>query len=291
MDDQNPFLSPPASKCSIIFIPLILMAIVLASFIVALLSIASSTPPTMAGPRTDLLAKICGDTVVQDEPKYVRSYAKVLQSIQEFMPNNKFATGEDGEKPNRIYVLAQCMDDLSRDDCDVCFSKISSRLVACFPFTAGRVFLDGCFMRFDNYSFFQETTSKSYDIQKCSQSDFDSKEYKASETTLIDNLLKTAKEYRASATMLIDDLVKTAPTNEGYAEGKVTTSRDLSIYGMATCWNTLDTQLCAKCLVAAKAAASACLPSHEGCALNTGCFLRYSTHMFANSNTGVTNPG
>ncbi|KAL6977344.1 Crossover junction endonuclease mus81 [Sarracenia purpurea var. burkii] len=92
---------------------------VLASFIIVLLSIASSTSPTMAGPRTDLLAKICGDTVVQDEPKYLRSYTKVLQSIQEFMPNNKFVTGKDGEKPNQIYVLAHCMDYLSCDDCDV----------------------------------------------------------------------------------------------------------------------------------------------------------------------------
>ncbi|KAI8006898.1 Cysteine-rich receptor-like protein kinase 42 [Camellia lanceoleosa] len=84
------------------------------------------------------------------------------------------------------------MDDLSLDDCDKCFSKISSRLIGCFPFTAGRVFLDGCFMRFDNYSFYEEIASEIYDVQRCSDTDAaaNSKEYAFSAMVLIDNLVE-----------------------------------------------------------------------------------------------------
>ncbi|GMP30280.1 hypothetical protein CsSME_00005017 [Camellia sinensis var. sinensis] len=249
------------------------MAFVLLSSIIIIIMFvlkASLFPPTMAAPRTDLLAKICGDVRAQDETKYMRSYAKILLTMQRETLVNKFATGEDGETPNRIFVLGQCMDDLSLDDCDKCFSKISSRLIGCFPFTAGRVFLDGCFMRFDNYSFYEEIASEIYDVQRCSDTD----------------AAANSKEYAFSAMVLIDNLVEKAPMNKGFADEETKTN-GISVYGMASCWKSLDSEQCNKCLINASDSASLCLPSEEGRALNTGCFLRYSSYAFSNKPTAL----
>ncbi|KAI7997851.1 putative cysteine-rich receptor-like protein kinase 43 [Camellia lanceoleosa] len=107
------------------------------------------------------------------------------------------------------------MDDLSLDDCDKCFSKISSRLIGCFPFTAGGVFLDGCFMRFDNYSFYEEIASEIYDVQRCSDTD----------------AAANSKEYAFSEMVLIDNLVEKAPMNKGFADEE-TKMNGISVYGL-----------------------------------------------------------
>lgn len=113
----------------------------------------------MGNPRADFLYKKCGHERAQNLTKYNENYSRLLKPMQEEMEKNGFAVGEGGDEPNRIYALGQCMNDLSADECRICFSKIHTLLPGCFPSSGGRVFLDGCFMRMENYNFFQEFTS------------------------------------------------------------------------------------------------------------------------------------
>lgn len=88
---------------------------------------------------------------------YVDNYNKMVAEMEENMSRSLFAFREMGERPDRLYVFAQCMGDLSSDDCKHCFDAIKNVLPGCFPATGGRVFFDGCFIRAENYSFFRDT--------------------------------------------------------------------------------------------------------------------------------------
>ncbi|XVF69989.1 hypothetical protein PTKIN_Ptkin11bG0125700 [Pterospermum kingtungense] len=72
------------------------------------------------------------------------------------MYRNKFAINEADEPPDKLYVLSQCTDDLSSLECAQCFAKIGNLLPGCFLATGGCVYLDGCFIKATNYSFYRE---------------------------------------------------------------------------------------------------------------------------------------
>ncbi|CAK9161782.1 unnamed protein product [Ilex paraguariensis] len=223
----------------------------------------------MANPRTELILKKCGKGHVQNMPKYYENYSKVLQSMQREMQKKKSATGEEGNVPNRVYVLPQCMNDLSTEDCHTCFSKINTLLPGCFPSASGRVFFDGCCIRVDNYSFFHESTS-SDDTSRCSDSQDGS------------------KQFLSMAHIVIDKLVHKALDNKGYTVWHAT-SYGIPVYGMENCWEMLESSSCASCLEDAKKSLIRCLPAVEAHSLNAGCFLRYSDYDFINKEGLLSN--
>ncbi|KAK9272646.1 hypothetical protein L1049_003022 [Liquidambar formosana] len=216
-----------------------------------------------AAPRTDIIARSCTDTQVRNMTEYMESYQEILVSMTDEMPRNKFAFKEAGEAPDRMFLLAECMDDLSGEECDICFTQINTLLSGCFPSTGGRIYLDGCFIRAENYNFFRETISTDDDMKRCG------------------NTIDSRHQFGDTAMEVISKLIQQAPGNRGYAEYH-NKSDDVSVYGMATCWKTLDHDLCAVCLNNASKSAISCLPSTEGRVLNSGCFLRYSDYEFAN---------
>lgn len=109
-----------------------------------------------ADPRTDLVMRTCGKVRVQNVSNYFKYYSSITDYMQDEIYRNKFAFKDTGEPPDRLYVLAQCMDDLTNDECAMCFSQISTLIPSCFPSTGGRVYFDGCFIRAENYSFYRE---------------------------------------------------------------------------------------------------------------------------------------
>ncbi|KAL6325682.1 hypothetical protein AAG906_023527 [Vitis piasezkii] len=217
---------------------------------------------TKANPRADIIARICSNDYAHNFSNYLDSYSKIITQLRDELPKTKFAFKEAGEPPDKIYVLAQCMDDLSSQDCQACFSQISSLFPGCFPATGGRVYLDGCFLRGDNYSFFQDTLTP-MDYLRCSDS--------ISGVQNFDNIAKS----------VIDELVRMTPSRDGYSAYDES-ANGITVYGMASCWKTLDRDSCASCLASAAISAFACFPSTEGRVLNAGCFLRYSDYKFVN---------
>ncbi|KAE8674031.1 Cysteine-rich RLK 42 [Hibiscus syriacus] len=81
------------------------------------------------------------------------------------MYRNKFEFHEAGKPPDKLYVLSQCMDDFSSVECAHCFTRITNILQACFPSTGGRVYLDGCFIRANNYSFYRDMPITNDDVE------------------------------------------------------------------------------------------------------------------------------
>ena len=53
--------------------------------------------------------------------------------------------------PPAMYALGQCHKDLDQKQCSACFVRARQLLSKCLPAVSGRVYMDGCFLRYDNY--------------------------------------------------------------------------------------------------------------------------------------------
>ncbi|PIA61823.1 hypothetical protein AQUCO_00200073v1 [Aquilegia coerulea] len=209
-------------------------------------------------PRLDVVERNCSSLVVHNSSAYTMNYWKAIQQIQQGVLNGGFGTGSAGDPPSKMYVIAQCHGDLSMLDCRICFEAGQSILPSCLPHIGGRVYLDGCFIRAANYSFFHEIITP--------------------EDTLICG--STKNNSRAGmTTRLIQNLIKEAPSNDGYRSGKDITE-DGEVFALVNCWKTMDNKSCSFCLEKAASSILSCLPSTDGYALNAGCIIQYSDDNF-----------
>uniref|UniRef100_F6GSL9 Cysteine-rich receptor-like protein kinase 1 n=1 Tax=Vitis vinifera TaxID=29760 RepID=F6GSL9_VITVI len=171
-----------------------------------------------------------------------------------------------------IFGLSQCYSDLSKDDCLSCFAESRTKLPRCLPAIAARIYLDGCFLRYDNYSFFNESIDPNHDMVRCSEPS----------GVLKDNY--TRSEFSKKVDEVINNVTKTAVQKQGFAVAGMKGGAVVA-YALAQCWKTVDQKGCRDCLVNAESAVRRCLPGSEGRALNAGCYLRYSTEKFYNDGT------
>lgn len=192
-----------------------------------------------------------------------------------------FATTNNTSPP--FYALIQCHRDLSRTDCLVCYAVSRTAVPGCLPVTAGRIFLDGCFVRYDNYSFFNESVDPKTDTRNCSSTNLNGgRDFKGG-----------VLEFNTSVGGLVENVTKLALNNSGFGVMEWN-----GVYGLAQCWESLSVDECRRCLDSAKKEVMGCLPSADGRGMNAGCFLRYSTQKFyendsqgGGGNSGLSSPG
>jgi hypothetical protein len=132
------------------------------------------------------------------------------------------------------------------------------------PNIAGRIYLDGCFLRYDNYSFFGESVDPAHDVNVCYPSKENGLDQKRVEAVLL-NVTKSAAAAKHKFAMEGGD----------------------GVFALAQCWETVDKENCERCLREAGKRVEECVPGGgEGRSLFTGCVLRYSTHKFFNDVVG-----
>ncbi|KAK7389088.1 hypothetical protein VNO78_23920 [Psophocarpus tetragonolobus] len=159
-----------------------------------------------------------------------------------------------------MYALGQCLHDLRPTECYTCFSEARQVLSRCVPKTAGRIYLDGCFLRYDNYSFFGESVDPTQDINIC-------------------QLSTLGKDGDRRVKAVLSNVTKRATEHAFAVDGEE------GVFALAQCWATLDQGTCQRCLREAANKLHQCLPNAEGKCLFTGCFLRFSTRKFYNDDT------
>lgn len=168
------------------------------------------------------------------------------------------------------------MKDLDGTDCNHCFAQCKTQILRCLPFQratrGGRLFYDGCYLRYDDYDFFSEAVSEK-DTTVCGINEFSGNE------TL----------FKESVNVLVKNLSVMALSNDGFFVGNVLRG-NVSVYGLAQCWEGVNKTGCEECLAKGVSNITSCVPKEEGRALNAGCYLRYSTQKFYN-NSGAPNPG
>lgn len=203
-----------------------------------------------------------------------------MEVVSSLVDKQGWGTYEFGSNPV-LYSLAQCMDDLSHTDCLLCFTEARTKLPRCIPSLSARVHLDGCFLRWDNYSFYGEAVDNQLDKRVCNNS------------SAVQNYLRD--EFTARVKEVVLNVTGTAVGKGGFAVAEMKRGA-VSVYALAQCWKTVNRTGCRTCLDKAAREVNQCLPASEGRGLNAGCYLRYSTEKFyddqqENDKKGVFNKG
>ncbi|KAF9607587.1 hypothetical protein IFM89_037211 [Coptis chinensis] len=221
---------------------------------------------TVTQPRAQVVEDRCGTEREHNTTAAVPNFVGTMERLSGLMRTTRFGTTKVGTGPDAYYGLGQCYGDLNLLDCVLCYGEGRARLARCFTFNSRRVYLDGCFMRVENHTFYDEISGPE-------------------DKNICGNTTTKDAKFQESARRALLDAVTTAPNNEGFAGTKVSVSgsKNESAYVLANCWKTLNASSCRACLDNASASLTKCLPWSEGRRLNTGCFLRYSDRDFLNS--------
>ncbi|KAA8533180.1 hypothetical protein F0562_033287 [Nyssa sinensis] len=219
----------------------------------------------VAEPRAEMVQITCGNQLEHNSTVFVPNFIASMENISEQMRTTGFGVAVTGSGPDDNYGLGQCYGDLSLPDCVLCYAEARSILPQCFPFTSGRIYLDGCFMRAQNSSFFEEYTGPE-------------------DRAFCGNTTQKDSAFQKSARQAVLQAASDAPSNNGFARVQVPVAgtANESAYVLSDCWRTLDERSCRACLQNASNLILGCLPWSEGRALNTGCFMRYSDTNFLN---------
>uniref|UniRef100_M1B1Y7 non-specific serine/threonine protein kinase n=1 Tax=Solanum tuberosum TaxID=4113 RepID=M1B1Y7_SOLTU len=219
-----------------------------------------------AEPRSQMIQIICSTQPEHNTTAFVPNFVATMEKISDQMRTQGYGIALTGSGPDANYGLAQCYGDLSLLDCVLCYAEARTVLPQCFPFNGGRIYLDGCFMRAENYTF---------DHQYLGPED----------RHVCENRTRKDSLFQQTARRAVQQAVASAPNNNGYsrAELAVPGAMNETAYVLADCWKTLSANSCRACLENASASMMGCLPWSEGRALYTGCFLRYSDVNFLNA--------
>ncbi|KAK4380529.1 hypothetical protein RND71_002391 [Anisodus tanguticus] len=219
-------------------------------------------------PRSQEVQTICGNQFEHNTTAFVPNFVATMETISQQMRTRGYGIAKIGTGPDTNYGLAQCYGDLSLLDCVLCYAEARTILPRCFPYNGGRIYLDGCFMRAENYTFDEQYLGPE-DRHVCG------------------NRTTKGPLFQQNARRAVQQAVANAPRNNGYAHAQVSVPgpSNETAYVLADCWKTLSANSCAVCLRNASASVLGCLPSSEGRALFTGCFMRYSDTNFLNANS------
>ncbi|XVF14071.1 hypothetical protein REPUB_Repub09cG0025200 [Reevesia pubescens] len=218
-------------------------------------------------PRISSSGLFCGSSKPPNGTNFVPNFVKELQGLSEVINTNHFASYHLNSTPP-MYALAQCHQDLSQTDCLLCYAASRTRIPRCIPSVSARIFLDGCFLRYDNYSFFRESVSSSLDNVSCSTNNV---------TVLGEDNAKRVSLFSRNVDYAVGNVTRIALRNGGFGVVEVD-----GVYALAQCWQSVPVERCRQCLQKAEKAVRGCVPKEEGRGMNTGCYLRYSTQKFYN---------
>ncbi|XP_038905701.1 cysteine-rich receptor-like protein kinase 42 [Benincasa hispida] len=218
---------------------------------------------SLSDPRISESGSICGTFKPPPNSRFIPTFIEEMEAISELLTTRSWTTHFVNSTPP-MFALSQCFNDLSHTDCLLCYAASRTSLPRCLPAVSARIFLDGCFLRYDNYSFYKESTDSLRDSVNCT-----------SELGKIDESERLG--FGKNVRVVSETVTRTAMEKGGFGIGEVN-----GIFGLAQCWGSVEPEGCRACLEKAKRSIRSCFPSREGRAMNAGCYLRYSTVKFYN---------
>ncbi|XP_059633698.1 cysteine-rich receptor-like protein kinase 3 [Cornus florida] len=234
---------------------------------------------SVSDPRATEAALICSNisAASSDRQVFVANFLAAMEALTPLIANQGYGDVVNGSGNTTVYAFGECMKDLSQNDCNLCFAQCKTSILRCVPFQkltrGGRNFFDGCYLRYDDYMFFNESSS-SVDTTVCGNGSFGGNQ------TL----------FRSNVVELMKNLSVEGPKNDGFFVGSVNRG-NLSVYGLAQCWEYVNGSACEHCLAKSVSNISSCLPMEGGRVLNAGCYMRYSTQKFYNNSASVASDG
>ncbi|RLM92264.1 cysteine-rich receptor-like protein kinase 2 [Panicum miliaceum] len=233
-------------------------------------------PAASADPRASVAGQACAPGTAVSGSALADNFVPAMDNLNTNVSAHGFGTSAVGSRgPNTVFGLGQCLRDLSPVDCKLCFAEVRSLLPKCYPRVGGRLYLDGCFGRYGNYSFFGEALDAAADTAVCGSA-AEGGNYTGAADPLAFGAAVRAALANVTATAA-------APGSLGFGAGSAA-SGGATAFALAQCWESLNDTACAQCLRAASGAMATCAPATEGRALFAGCYIRYSMRRFWNVN-------
>ncbi|KAK9934628.1 hypothetical protein M0R45_021765 [Rubus argutus] len=148
---------------------------------------------------------------------FIANFLAALDTLTPLVSRQKYAAVVNGTGNTTVYAFGECMRDLSQTDCDLCFAQCKTQILRCLPFQkatrGGRLFFDGCYLRYDDFNFFNQSLS-AQDKSVCGSTDF------GGDQTV----------FKANALELVRNLSVEAPKNDGFFVGSVNRG-NVTVYG------------------------------------------------------------
>ncbi|CAA0828527.1 Cysteine-rich receptor-like protein kinase 42 [Striga hermonthica] len=176
-------------------------------------------PSGMPDPRISVAAFNCSQSRAPTNGSYVPLFTSAMEGLGQRVMADEWGEYIANSTSIPIYTFFQCHGDLTRDDCLQCYAATRTSIPRCVPAVSGRIFLDGCFLRYDRYEFYNQSVDAALDRVNCN--------------TTLGAASGVDLEFERNVRALIDNLTASAVENEGYA---VRDSR--RVFGLAECWNT-----------------------------------------------------
>ncbi|GMY35592.1 cysteine-rich receptor-like protein kinase 3 isoform X2 [Fagus crenata] len=223
---------------------------------------------SISDPRATEAALICTNRSLSsmlEFQSFMANFFATLNTATRLIATQRYAAVVNGTRNTIVYTFGECMKDLSQSDCDLCFAQCKTQVQMCYR--GGRLFLDGCYIRSDEYNFFNETLDVQ-DKTVCGTQDF----------------LGNPTVFGAIVRELVRNLGVEAPKKDNFFVRSVNKGK-ITVYGLAQCWELVNETACERCLANAASNISSCTPKEEGRVLNAGCYMRYSTQKFYYSDT------
>ncbi|KAI9175160.1 hypothetical protein LWI28_028325 [Acer negundo] len=223
--------------------------------------------PSISSSRSCESFVACGTTKHPQDDTFEDNLNFLIYDLRQKAKTKGFGVFSTPNLNVELYGLFECHKDLSSSNCQRCFHYTESIISRCSAFDSARIYLDGCFLRYDNHKFFNESLDPVRDHVNCSQPI----------SILSDDSL--LKQFRTKLGEVLLNVTNQAKRNKGFgaveAKGGV-----LSVYALAQCWETVSPEGCSQCLERARTELKDCSPNAEGRATFAGCYVRYSTDRF-----------
>ncbi|XP_028797755.1 cysteine-rich receptor-like protein kinase 2 [Neltuma alba] len=222
----------------------------------------------VSDPQTTLVTIGCSQINVSDVSIFQGNLNATFQSMRTQISNQSehFATEQVVKGNNPAYGLFQCRNYLSIADCLSCFDFAADKIRRnCSAASNGaHITYDGCFLRYESSSFFDQSTDAGNNIN-CG------------------NETRNSTELASTVQQVLRNLEIATPRINGYFAATKTTvpnSNGSNIYAFAQCVETLTQSGCDNCLNIALRNFQICLPNSNAKTFDFGCFMRYSTTSF-----------
>ncbi|KAJ6755004.1 PROMASTIGOTE SURFACE ANTIGEN PROTEIN PSA [Salix purpurea] len=219
----------------------------------------------------------CSTVKVDSVTESTKNLNATLLDLRAQLNNSKyFATAAQAGDAGQVFAMVQCRKYLSTADCVACFDIAAKQIRrnCSADVTGGRVYYDGCFLRYENTGFYDQNQDSHYG---------DCRNQTASPA------------YQASVKSLSSDLQIASPKIPGFfaTSKKEVVGENSVVYGVAQCIETISKAGCQDCLAVARDDLQTCLSgaNTDGRSINPACFFRYSdTPFFADNQTTDLKP-
>ncbi|KAF8364588.1 hypothetical protein HHK36_033441 [Tetracentron sinense] len=226
--------------------------------------------PAISDSQINLLDIGCSQYKAPNPEVFLRNVNATLADLGGQLNNTNstghFATAQQARGSDPVYAMVQCRNYLSTADCLACFAKSVLQIRDCGGANGARVINDGCFLRYESNSFYDQTTVEGH-------------------KRICDNrTISQRSGFKVAVERLLSNLEVATPRIAGFfaatKEEEGVIGSGAAAYGVAQCVQTLSKSGCEECLKVAHGNLGRCLPDADGRAVDAGCFLRYSEKAF-----------